>query len=178
MGLDMYLMLKIERCNYSGRFDILNEDAQKKRALFDRRARAAVGISAPALNMFERVTASTQIGYWRKANHIHNWFVTNVQNGNDDCGSYSVEPEALDALELACKRALIGDTEALPPVEGFFFGGTEIGEWYYEDCRHTLKVIREARAKLRAFDRAANKAKRTMGGGEYLSARLEYHSSW
>jgi len=29
------------------------------------------------------------VGYWRKANHIHAWFVENVQNGVDDCkGNY------------------------------------------------------------------------------------------
>ena len=25
------------------------------------------------------------VAYWRKANQIHNWFVENVQNGEDDC---------------------------------------------------------------------------------------------
>lgn len=28
--------------------------------------------------------------YWRKANAIHQWFVENVQDGNDDCGDYYV----------------------------------------------------------------------------------------
>ena len=28
------------------------------------------------------------VGYWRKANHIHKWFVDNVQNGEDDCKEY------------------------------------------------------------------------------------------
>lgn len=26
-----------------------------------------------------------EIGYWRKANHIHKWFVDCVQDGEDDC---------------------------------------------------------------------------------------------
>lgn len=26
-----------------------------------------------------------QVGYWRKANEIHNWFVESVQDGEDDC---------------------------------------------------------------------------------------------
>jgi len=26
-----------------------------------------------------------EVGYWRKANQIHNWFVENVQNGIDEC---------------------------------------------------------------------------------------------
>ena len=28
-----------------------------------------------------------EVGYWRKANAIHGWFVRNVQNGKDDCGT-------------------------------------------------------------------------------------------
>ena len=39
-----------------------------------------------------------EVAYWRKANQIHNWFVENVQGGNDDCGSYYVDTEKLEAL--------------------------------------------------------------------------------
>jgi len=39
-----------------------------------------------------------QVGYWRKANQIHKWFVDNVQDGNDDCGSYYVSREQLQEL--------------------------------------------------------------------------------
>ena len=44
------------------------------------------------------------IGYWRKANHIHSWFVENVQNGEDDCGEYYVETEKLQELLDTCKK--------------------------------------------------------------------------
>lgn len=39
---------------------------------------------------------------WRKANQIHNWFVENVQNGEDDCGLYEVTKEQLQALLADC----------------------------------------------------------------------------
>jgi hypothetical protein len=29
----------------------------------------------------------------------------------------------------------------LPPQSGFFFGGTEIGEYYWEDLRYTKKLL-------------------------------------
>lgn len=35
------------------------------------------------------------IAYWRKANQIHNWFVENVQDGNDDCKDYEVSKNVL-----------------------------------------------------------------------------------
>lgn len=47
-----------------------------------------------------------EVGYWRKANHIHNWFVENVQNGVDDCDSYVVSREKLQELYDTCNRAV------------------------------------------------------------------------
>jgi hypothetical protein len=45
-----------------------------------------------------------QVGYWRKSNQIHNWFVENVQNGVDDCGAYEVNEYQLQELLDLCKR--------------------------------------------------------------------------
>ena len=39
-----------------------------------------------------------ETGYWRKANHIHQWFVENIQDGNDDCREYYVPRERLKEL--------------------------------------------------------------------------------
>ena len=49
-----------------------------------------------------RVTFSEMVGYWRKVNHIHKWFVDNVQNGEDDCGEYNVSIEQLHELRDIC----------------------------------------------------------------------------
>ena len=42
--------------------------------------------------------------YWRKANHIHDWFVRNVQDGEDNCAEYHVSKENLQALLNDCKQ--------------------------------------------------------------------------
>lgn len=47
-----------------------------------------------------------EVGYWRKANAIHNWFVENVQEGIDDCGEYIVEKEDIEDLLETCKNVL------------------------------------------------------------------------
>lgn len=48
-----------------------------------------------------------QVGYWRKANEIHNWFVENVQDGDDDCNyHYEVTKEILEELLDICKTVL------------------------------------------------------------------------
>jgi hypothetical protein len=45
-----------------------------------------------------------EVGYWRKANAIHKWFVDNVQDGKDDCGTYPVEESKLKELLEVCKK--------------------------------------------------------------------------
>lgn len=53
------------------------------------------------------------VGYWRKANQIHNWFVNNVQNGYDDCEYYEATKLQLEELLEICKmvvlKAIIGE---------------------------------------------------------------------
>ncbi|MFW9872416.1 MAG: hypothetical protein ACFFG0_04880 [Candidatus Thorarchaeota archaeon] len=47
-----------------------------------------------------------EVGYWRKANQIHNWFVNNVQDGKDDCEDYYVSKDKLEKLLSVCKEVL------------------------------------------------------------------------
>ena len=48
-----------------------------------------------------------EVGYWRKANQIHNWFVENIQDGVDDCNYHrEVTPEDLEELLDICQRVL------------------------------------------------------------------------
>jgi hypothetical protein len=47
-----------------------------------------------------------EAGYWRNANAIHEWFVDNVQGGNDDCRRYYVSPEQLKELLEAVETVL------------------------------------------------------------------------
>ena len=86
-----------------------------------------------------------RIGYWRKANQIHKWFVENVQENNDDCGTYSVSEEKLKELLGVVNRALISKSPEilLPTQGGFFFGSTDYDEWYVRDLEDTKKIIEE-----------------------------------
>lgn len=104
-----------------------------------------------------------EVGYWRKANQIHKWFVDNVQDGVDDCGKYYVTKEKLNELLNTVDEALKTDNpeKLLPTQPGFFFGSTEYDEYYKEDLLNTKKIIEEY---LKFKDR-----------DEY---ELYYHSSW
>ena len=47
-----------------------------------------------------------EVMYWRKANHIHAWFVDNVQDGQDDCKPYYVDWDDLDQLRAVCQNVI------------------------------------------------------------------------
>lgn len=64
------------------------------------------------------VTIVSSVGYWRKANAIHKWFVENVQDGEDNCEEYDVSLEKLrDLLETCMKviKAADGETITIDP---------------------------------------------------------------
>jgi len=89
--------------------------------------------------------------YWRKANHIHKWFVENVQNDEDDCGFYWVDAEQLEKLLSICEEVLADHSKApklLPTTEGFFFGGQDYGDWYFEDVEYTERALSALLANL------------------------------
>ena len=81
---------------------------------------------------------------WRKANQIHDWFVRNVQGGEDDCKRYRVDLNQLRDLVELCKKVLAHRDQAgelLPPQAGFFFGSIEIDEYYFEDLMDTIEKL-------------------------------------
>ena len=80
--------------------------------------------------------------YWRKANAIHRWFVDNVQDGVDNCAEYSVSTEQLTELRDLCKKVLEDPENAielLPPKSGFFFGSTDIDDFFLQDLTDTVE---------------------------------------
>ena len=88
-----------------------------------------------------------EAGYWRKQNQIHRWFVENIQNGTDDCGEYYVSKDALASLLELCEKVKADNAladELLPGASGFFFGGTEYDEWYFNGIDNTIDILKEA----------------------------------
>lgn len=159
MGLDMYLSAKKFVSSYS--FQEAGENEAYDRVI---NAVGANDIVSPDTHHAE---VSVNVAYWRKANAIHNWFVTNCQDGNDDCGEYYVSREQLIVLRDTCKQVLEDSalaTELLPPQEGFFFGNTDIDEYYLYSVQET-------------YDRISALLDKT-DDDEYKDWSFEYHSSW
>ena len=98
------------------------------------------------------VVAGVHCAYWRKANAIHRWFVEKVQGGIDECQESPVTREQLTALADECRAALAlyksgrkGKAgKAMPPQSGFFFGSTDVDEYWAGDLDDTIKQIDHA----------------------------------
>lgn len=138
MGLDMYL----EARKYVGGWSHSKPEEQEAyKAVTE-----VVGLQDIQDGRF--ATVAVNVAYWRKANHIHNWFVQNVQGGEDDCGQYRVTREQLMELEELCRKVSKDGTaevagELLPISTGFFFGSDQYDEWYFEDTNSTVSRLAE-----------------------------------
>lgn len=87
-----------------------------------------------------------KVGYWRKANAIHDWFVQNVQDGEDDCGYYDVSIKQLEELQQLCEEVIANPELApdlLPTRAGFFYGSMQYDDWYFEGLKSTVEIIKE-----------------------------------
>lgn len=172
MGLDMYLRAS----RYVGGWDHSKDD------LFDPLVEL-VGLKpcTDSPGVYVEVT----VGYWRKANAIHAWFVDWAQDGEDNCRPYYVSREQLAELRRLCKLVLNAEPTTGPPQEarsqgpatsapatrlevaqeylptqaGFFFGSTDYDEWYEADLQRTVEIIDDALALPPAWE-------------------FEYQSSW
>lgn len=95
----------------------------------------------------ESATLSLSVAYWRKANQVHQWFVLNCGDGEDNCQQMYVSREQLGELLETCKSVKAGGEkvadELLPPQSGFFFGSTDIDDWYWQDIDNTIEQLEE-----------------------------------
>lgn len=139
MGLDQYLYAKnyVSGSRYS-------KDEQEK-SLYATLLEA-VNAQEFVYQDLPSIQVQVKVGYWRKANQIHQWFVDNVQNGEDECQEHYVQRESLEDLLNTCKEVLATRSEEvakdlLPPSQGFFFGSYEIDEWYWEQLEDTVEQI-------------------------------------
>jgi len=122
----------------------------------------------PHFGAFQVGSITYEIGYWRKVNSVHKWFVDNVQSGNDDCGEYVVSESHLKELRSQVSSVLAAPSTAsatMPNQSGFFFGSTEYDGYYFDDLRETIKIL----------DKALKWCELN-GKGKYIT--IYYSSSW
>lgn len=136
MGLDQYLYAK----NYLSPMTWRGEDSNKQfHSVVE-----AIGATDFMDKDIPSVQCLVKVGYWRKCNQIHQWFVNTCQDGKDDCREAYVSRERLEELLNLCTTVIADNslaTELLPTGSGFFFGSTDYDEWYFNDLKMTVEII-------------------------------------
>jgi len=138
MGLDQYLSASeyISRWDYSPDYD------RSENELFSQIV-SQFGVEVDPSG-FAGLSIDFPMGYWRKSNQIHNWFVENLADGVDECQKIFVNRESLQNLRDLCNQVLADNSLAkdlLPTGAGFFFGSLEYDEYYFGDLKQTVEII-------------------------------------
>jgi hypothetical protein len=153
MGLDMYLEKRVFVKNYDYMSDNQKNFISIKKGGEDRKD----------INVNKITYIIEELGYWRKANAIHNFFIGRCAEGEDDCKQIEIGKEFLEDLLDRCKKIVkeskllkendegvkfIEDNsiakELLPTAEGYFFGSQNYDEDYLNDIKMTIPIIEEA----------------------------------
>ena len=141
----MYLYLrKYESCcNWS-------PDYESKKVDFYPQELAEFGKEVDDRNFMSKET-KYQVGYWRKANAIHSWFVENCAEGVDNCRDIYVSKKMAQKLLDNCNEVLADKSLAkdqLPTQSGFFFGSQDYDDWYFEEIAYTKHILEKVLAFL------------------------------
>ncbi|MFC3652832.1 hypothetical protein ACFONN_14840 [Dyella humi] len=143
MGLDMYLEARLYLPPY-------DEALASIRAAIGK----AIGYVPPAekpdndSTLLEVTGVSVRVGYWRKFDPLHQWFVNNVQEGHDDCRPASVSSEVLTKLEEQ-----LNQVDDNPQSAGKHFIIEDDSTLDEGDVHYTLKVLVHAkRLQERGWD--------------------------
>ena len=79
-----------------------------------------------------------EVGYWRKANCIHSWFVDHVQDGIDDCQYHNeVTKEILEELLDTCEKVY----NSCHMIIGMVSNGQVYENGHWKDCMEPGKVM-------------------------------------
>jgi hypothetical protein len=138
VGLDQYLSAR----KYVSGSEYTDEQS---RAQFDEIVGALKAERIVGGLAFPSATIEVSVAYWRKANQVHGWFVSNCADGEDNCQQVYVTREQLTELLNTCRQVKEGGREValelLPPTSGFFFGSYDIDEWYWQDIDDTIEQL-------------------------------------
>lgn len=149
MGLDMYLRAQ----KYVSGYRFQREQGDPEVNEFDRLV-DLFGMGEFVTDDSPAAYVEFTIGYWRKANQIHSWFVEHVQGGVDECQEAHVSREQLSALREACLRVL-ASSELVP-------GSVHAGTVY--DAEHPKGAVIMEDGQIVADPRVAHEVLPTAEG--------------
>jgi hypothetical protein len=115
MGLDMYLYAEKYIPSYD--YEVIEGEFTRKRsAIYDSTINGA-GMETLPTAEYGSATVAKCVGYWRKANAIHGWFVRELANGVDNCERIRVTRDDLKRLRDLCVNELSNRAMAKPIQE-------------------------------------------------------------
>jgi len=136
--------------------------------------------SLPTPN-FGGVTVSKCVGYWRKANAIHGWFVRELADGVDECQRISVGRGDLIRLRDDCVNALAKRNEAVESTTTNVINLTDSGDSDSVIDSITKSIYEENVKSSKTIARTADPLEPTEGfffGGtdkdDWYYSQLEY----
>lgn len=162
MGLDMYLSKKTYVKNWEHQ-----SDEEKHNITVLKGGKPRQDIKPERISYIEE-----EVAYWRKFNALHAWFVNNCGDGEDTCQEMYVDEEKIkeilgilkevkeildnsklvkktiktwngESVEIDVYECEEEVTKLFSPQSGFFFGSTEINEWYKNDVIDAIEVFEE-----------------------------------
>ena len=118
---------------------------------------------------FKSVQTETryQIGYFRKFNALHSYIVKTFANGIDNCQDIILYKKDVEQIKKVLDEVLNVHQQAekakeiLPTQSGYFFGGTDYDEFYFDE----VKV-------------AANLMQSFLDNFDFENYQLVYRASW
>lgn len=144
MGLDQYLSARnyISGVNYGRKDD--GEYFSEPNPEFDKIIEAQGLTRSDLRESNPSIYLEVSVGYWRKVNAVHQWFVDNCGEGDDNCRPYYVSREQLIELRDLCQQVIDNPEDAeelLPTQGGFFFGSTDFDDYYIADVKDTIEQL-------------------------------------
>lgn len=153
MGLDMFLYKVVWLSEYDKDMLKLKQDIEKH------------------FNIGSAKEIKLEIAYWRKANHIHKWIMDTCGSGDEEEYEVDISFEQLMELKELCEKVIADNSKAeelLPTTEGFFFGGTEYDEYYFEWTKSTIEML----------DKIHNNKVQEKLNGKKVFDTFKYYASW
>jgi hypothetical protein len=141
MGLDMYL--EVRKFVPAKNYKVINGDYVTEPVSVYSDLVETTGLDKLISDESVGATVTATAIYWRKVNSIHNWFIQNCAKGVDECQPIYVSRERLELLlETVDETIKSKNAELLPPTSGFFFGSTDVDEWYWKDLAFTKRELK------------------------------------
>lgn len=138
-----------------------------------------------------------KVRYWRKANHIHAWFVDKVQGGTDDCSYYFVSKDQFLELKETCEKVVALKPFSIDENSDLFYVGAStlidngvITKEDYEELEAKLEEIMPTQAGFffggtdysayyfQTVEDTLEIADKILENGDFDKEVYLYHSSW